>query len=82
MAVWLFILFSAPLLLVSQLTARQVSIQSPNQKIKVTLFCQQNSNVDEWYLKASYNDIVDKSSLIEVKMPGRGGFAASLIPLQ
>jgi hypothetical protein len=56
LAVRLFILFLAPLSLFSQSTVRQVSIQSPNQKINVALFCQQNSDAGEWCLKASYNN--------------------------
>ena len=54
--VWLFVLFSAPLLSFSQSIVRQVSIQSPNQKINAALFCQQNSDAGEWYLKASYSN--------------------------
>jgi alpha-glucosidase len=34
--------------------AQKVTVQSPNQKISVALFSQQNAEVGEWYLKASY----------------------------
>src|SRR5581483_8142445 len=30
--------------------------QSPNQKIVVELFNEQNNDIGEWYIKASYND--------------------------
>lgn len=31
-------------------------VQSPNQKNVVEVFCKQNNDVGEWYLKASYNN--------------------------
>jgi hypothetical protein len=36
--------------------AQKVTIQSPNQKINVALFCQQSTDIGEWYIKASYNN--------------------------
>jgi hypothetical protein len=36
-------------------TSQKLTIQSPNQKISVALFNNQNSDVGEWYIKASYN---------------------------
>ena len=56
LAAWLFILFSAPLLLFSQSIGKMVSLQSPHQKIIVALLCRQNSDAGEWYIKASYNN--------------------------
>src|SRR5678815_3684455 len=40
----------------SAVTAQKLTIQSPNQKINVGLFCQQNGDAGEWYIKASYNN--------------------------
>ena len=37
-------------------SAQKLTIQSPNQKIIVSLYCQQSSDTGEWYLTASYND--------------------------
>lgn len=37
-------------------TGQKLSVQSPNQKITVLLFSEQNKDAGEWYLKASYND--------------------------
>ena len=34
---------------------QKASVQSPNQKITVGLFCQQNGDIGEWYINASYN---------------------------
>jgi hypothetical protein len=56
LAAWIFILFSAPFSLFSQSTGRQIFLQSPNGKISVGLFCQQNTDAGEWYLKAFYHD--------------------------
>lgn len=36
--------------------SQKLTIVSPNQKINVTLFNQQNAEKGEWYLKASYNN--------------------------
>jgi len=35
---------------------QKATVQSPNQKISVGLFCQQNGDVGEWYINASYNN--------------------------
>lgn len=53
---WLFILFAAPLLLFSQSTVNEVSLQLPNQKINVAFLSQQNAGIGEWHIKASYNN--------------------------
>ena len=36
--------------------AQQLTVQSPNQKISVSLFSENNTEVGQWYLKASYNN--------------------------
>lgn len=36
--------------------SQKLTVVSPNQKINVTLFNQQNAEKGEWYLKASYNN--------------------------
>ena len=36
--------------------SQQWRIQSPDQKINVGIFCQQNGEAGEWYLKASYKN--------------------------
>ena len=36
--------------------AQQLTVQSPNQKINVSLFNESNAKAGEWYLKASYNN--------------------------
>lgn len=36
--------------------SQKLTIVSPNQKINITLFNQQNAEKGEWYLKASYNN--------------------------
>ncbi|MEO8110917.1 MAG: glycoside hydrolase family 97 catalytic domain-containing protein [Ginsengibacter sp.] len=33
---------------------QKVVVQSPNQKINAAVFCQQNTDVGEWYLKTAY----------------------------
>jgi len=38
------------------LFAQRLTVQSPNQKISVSFFNQQNTDAGEWYLKASYNN--------------------------
>jgi len=43
-------------LISSSTFAQKLTVQSPNQKINVALFCQQNTDAGEWYLKASYNN--------------------------
>ena len=35
--------------------AQKLTVQSPNQKIIVVLYSQQNTDAGEWYIKASYN---------------------------
>jgi hypothetical protein len=47
----LFILFGASITF-----AQKVTVQSPNQKINIALFPEQNRDAGEWYIKASYND--------------------------
>jgi alpha-glucosidase len=47
----LFVLFSA-----SFTYAQRLTVQSPNQKINVSLFSSQSNDAGEWYLKASYNN--------------------------
>src|SRR5687767_9624412 len=36
--------------------AQKLTVQSPNQKINVSLFSSQNNDAGEWYIKASYNN--------------------------
>jgi alpha-glucosidase len=36
--------------------SQKLAVQSPNQKISLALFSAQNTDVGQWYLKASYND--------------------------
>jgi alpha-glucosidase len=36
--------------------SQKLTVQSPNQKINIALFCHQNSDIGEWYIKASYNN--------------------------
>ena len=36
--------------------AQKLTVQSPNQKINVALFSEQNTDAGEWYIKASYNN--------------------------
>ena len=36
------------------LFSQKLSVTSPNKKIEVSLFCQQNNDAGEWYLKVSY----------------------------
>ncbi len=36
--------------------SQNISVASPNQKINITLFNRQNSDLGEWYLKVSYSD--------------------------
>jgi len=38
------------------LSAQKLSVLSPNQKIKVDLFCTQNAEAGAWYLKVSHQD--------------------------
>jgi len=45
-----------PVFISSPAFAQKVQIQSPGQKINAAVFCQQNTDVGEWYLKASYNN--------------------------
>jgi hypothetical protein len=40
----------------SSVVAQKLTIQSPNQKINVSLFSNQNNDAGEWYIKASYNN--------------------------
>lgn len=47
----LFVVFTATLL-----SAQKLTVQSPNQKIKVALFPDGNSDAGGWYLKASYSN--------------------------
>src|SRR5665647_3712229 len=46
----------AGLFILSTLTAlpQKVTVVSPNQKISIALYNQQNQDVGEWYLKVSY----------------------------
>ncbi len=36
--------------------SQKITVQSPNKKIGVTLFSNQNGDTGEWFLKTSYND--------------------------
>jgi alpha-glucosidase len=36
--------------------SQKVNVQSPNQKINIELLSEQNTNINEWYLKVSYNN--------------------------
>jgi alpha-glucosidase len=50
--------FIFSLLLISNALAvfsQKLTVQSPNQKINVSLYSQQNTDVGAWYIKASYN---------------------------
>jgi len=40
----------------SSVFAQKVTVQSPNQKISIVLFSEQNTDAGEWYVKASYNN--------------------------
>lgn len=51
--------------------SQKVQIQSPDQEINAVVFCQQNTEVGEWYIKASYNN---NGKITEA-------IAASLVPL-
>ncbi len=44
-----------PVFISSLAFAQKVQLQSPDQKINAAVFCQQNTDVGEWYIKASYN---------------------------
>jgi hypothetical protein len=57
-----FVLFIA--LSTSIASAQKLTVQSPNQKISVALFCQQNTNAGEWYIKASYNNKEKTSEVV------------------
>ena len=47
-----FLLISSALSVFSQ----KLTVQSPNQKISVAQFCNQNNDTGEWFLKTSYKD--------------------------
>src|SRR4029079_14373500 len=47
----LFSTFSSSLLF-----GQRIVVQSPNQKVNASVFCRQNADVGEWYIKASYNN--------------------------
>jgi alpha-glucosidase len=47
--------FFFPLIVLSTF-AQKVTVQSPNLKISVALFSEQNGDVGEWYIKASYSN--------------------------
>ena len=49
----LVLLFSA--FISGLVVGQKVVVQSPNQKISAALYCQQNTYVGEWYIKASYD---------------------------
>lgn len=51
LVLFLFIAFNTSLL-----SAQKLTVQSPNQKIAVSLFSDGNNNACGWYLKAVYND--------------------------
>ena len=36
--------------------SQKLTVQSPNQKITASIFCHQNSDIGEWYIKAVYNN--------------------------
>jgi alpha-glucosidase len=40
----------------SIVVAQKVSVESPNKKINIALFNQQNSDIGKWYLKVSYKE--------------------------
>jgi hypothetical protein len=44
--------------------AQKIKVLSPNQKVHVALYNQQNSDIGEWYLKISYSDSVKISEAI------------------
>ncbi|MEP6948990.1 MAG: glycoside hydrolase family 97 catalytic domain-containing protein, partial [Ginsengibacter sp.] len=51
--------FLFSLLLVStalSVFSQKLTVQSPNQKIGIALFCTQNTDIGEWFLKTSYKD--------------------------
>src|SRR5665213_2584760 len=51
--------FVLSLLLISSalsVFSQKLTVQSPNQKIGVALFCNQNTDTGEWFLKTSYKD--------------------------
>jgi len=45
-----------PVFISSMAFAQKVQFQSPDQKINAAVFCKQNTDVGEWYLKVSYNN--------------------------
>lgn len=44
--------------------AQKADVQSPNGKIKVGIFCEQNDNIGNWHLKVSYSDNAKTSEVI------------------
>ncbi len=52
------------LMLVMPVFTQQATVQSPNQKITVSLFNQQGSGTGEWYLNVSYSNSGTNSEII------------------
>jgi len=50
----LFIVFALVLLSSGKTISQTVSVTSPNQKINVKLFCEQNKTVGKWHLQVNY----------------------------
>jgi alpha-glucosidase len=44
--------------------AQKADFQSPNGKIRVGIFCEQNDNIGNWYLKVGYSDNTKTSDII------------------
>ena len=49
----------------SSVFAQKVTVQSPNQKISIVLFSEQNTDAGEWYVKASYNNNGKVSAILK-----------------
>jgi alpha-glucosidase len=59
-SVFVFVLLVGALSLMGQ----KVTVQSPNGKIRVSLFCQQNADAGNWYLKVLYANDGNSSEVI------------------
>ncbi|HTN22254.1 MAG TPA: glycoside hydrolase family 97 catalytic domain-containing protein [Pelobium sp.] len=48
----------------SAIMAQKLTVESPNKKIQVSLFSQQETAIDKWFLKVSYGDKSQKEEVI------------------
>src|SRR5512138_1027538 len=44
--------------------AQKADVQSPNGKIRVGIYCEQNDNIGNWFLKVGYSDNTKTSDII------------------